>query len=608
MADYTLSVDVEADARQFDQAMKGVSDSLSEAGDQTDHASGKMSTFGDVLKASLAADVIEKGIGLLTDGLKNVISAVGDLASYGDNIDKTSQKMGMSAEAYQEWDAVMRHSGTTMDSMKSSMKTLATAAESGNAAFSELGITQEELASLNQEELFERTISALQDVESDTQRTYLAGKLLGRGATELGALLNTSAEDTQAMRDRVHELGGVMSDEAVSASAAYQDSLQDMQTAISGFTRGLVAEFLPGVTTVMDGIANILSGDTEGGLGQIKEGIKGLGETFVEEVPEFVKNGAEIAGAVITGIIDMLPELGAAALEMGGSLLEGLDEKLPDLITQGFDMLIGFVSGLLDNQDEVVETGGSLVDTLLDTLLDCLPAIIDGGWRLLLAIVEGIITNLPDIAEAGVELIGKLGDTLVEHWPDIRDAGGKILLEIAGGIIDMLGDIGDAADQIGDSIWESIQGIISDAATWGWDIVSGIADGIWDALSGSSLVSAASSVASTLKGFLGFSEPEVGPLSDFHTYMPDMIKMLTDGMRAGQRDIALASAGLAGTIAGGLTPDGIIAGTGGGYYNSDSSTTNSTVINLTVNGSEGQSARQLADEVCDEIMRRMRRE
>lgn len=606
MADYTLSVDVEADARQFDQAMRGVSDSLSEAGDQTDHASGKMSTFGDVLKASLAADVIEKGIGLLTDGLKNVVSAIGDLASYGDNIDKMSQKMGMSAETYQEWDAVMQHSGTSMDAMKSSMKTLATAAESGNAAFSELGITQEELASLNQEELFERTISALQDVESDTQRTYLAGKLLGRGATELGALLNTSAEDTQAMRDRVHELGGVMSDEAVSASAAYQDSLQDMQTAVSGFTRGLVAEFLPGVTTVMDGIANILSGDTEGGLGQIKEGIKGLGETFVEEVPEFVKNGAEIAGAVITGIIDMLPELGAAALEMGGSLLEGLDEKLPDLITQGFDMLIGFVSGLLDNQDEVVETGGSLVDTLLDTLLDCLPAIIDGGWRLLLAIIEGIITNLPDIAEAGVELIGKLGDTLVEHWPDIRDAGGKILLEIAGGIIDMLGDIGDAADQIGDSIWESIQDIISDAATWGWDIVSGIADGIWDALSGSSLVSAASSVASTISSFLGFSEPETGPLSDFHTYMPDMIKMLTDGMRAGQRDIALASAGLAGSIAGGLTPDGIIAGTGTAYNYGDSSTTNSNVFNITVSGGSG-SAREIADAVSDEIMRRIRR-
>jgi hypothetical protein len=57
------------------------------------------------------------------------------VASYGDNIDKMSQKMGMSASAYQEWDAVMQHSGTSMETMKSSMKTLANAAETGNDAF-----------------------------------------------------------------------------------------------------------------------------------------------------------------------------------------------------------------------------------------------------------------------------------------------------------------------------------------------------------------------------------------------------------------------------------------------------------------------------------------
>lgn len=180
------------------------------------------------------------------------IDGVGSVAEYGDNIDKMAQKMGMSIESYQEWDAVMQHSGTSMEAMKASMKTLANATESGSEAFTQLGISQEEIANMSQEQLFERTISALQNVEDSTQRTYLAGKVLGRGATELGALLNTSAEDTQAMRDRVRELGGVMSEDAVKAAAAYQDSLQDMQTAFSGLSRNLLAEFLPSVTSVMD--------------------------------------------------------------------------------------------------------------------------------------------------------------------------------------------------------------------------------------------------------------------------------------------------------------------------------------------------------------------
>ena len=155
------------------------------------------------------------------------ISGAKEVAEYGDNIDKMSQKMGMSAEAYQEWDAVMQHSGTSMETMKAGMKTLANAVESGNEAFQRIGLTQEELAKMSQEDIFAATIEGLQNVEDVTERTYLAGQLLGRGATELGALLNTSAEETQAMRDRVHELGGVMSDEAVKASARFQDNLQE---------------------------------------------------------------------------------------------------------------------------------------------------------------------------------------------------------------------------------------------------------------------------------------------------------------------------------------------------------------------------------------------
>ena len=195
-----------------------------------------MGGTGKAIAGKAIAGAVAVGAAATTALTTGFVNATNSVASYGDNIDKMSQKMGMSAEAYQEWDAVMQHSGTSMETMKSSMKTLANAAETGNKAFKELGITEEDLANMSQQDLFEATIAGLQNVEDDTQRTYLAGKLLGKGATELGALLNTSAEDTQAMRDRVRELGGVMSDEAVKAAAAYQDQMQDMQTAFSGLS------------------------------------------------------------------------------------------------------------------------------------------------------------------------------------------------------------------------------------------------------------------------------------------------------------------------------------------------------------------------------------
>ena len=90
------------------------------------------------------------------------------------------------------------------------------------------------------------------------------------------------------MRQRVHELGGVMSNEAVKAAAAYQDSLQDMQTAFGGLKRGLMTEFLPSITKVMDGLTEIFSGDSDKGIAMISEGVDELVTTIRDKLPEFL--------------------------------------------------------------------------------------------------------------------------------------------------------------------------------------------------------------------------------------------------------------------------------------------------------------------------------
>ena len=223
---------------QIIPSAEGISGSISSILDNEATNAGKSAGIniaggiGTALKG--ATSLVAAGAAAVTGA---ITKGSADVAAYGDNIDKMSQKMGLSAQSYQEWDAVMQHSGTSMEAMKSSMKTLANAAQTNSAAFEALGISQKDLQSMSQEQLFEATISALQNVENETERTYLAGKTLGKGATELGALLNTSAEDTQKMRERVHELGGVMGDDAVKAAALFQDNMQDMQTAISGTER-----------------------------------------------------------------------------------------------------------------------------------------------------------------------------------------------------------------------------------------------------------------------------------------------------------------------------------------------------------------------------------
>lgn len=401
------------------------------------------------------------------------VAGAGSVAEYGDNIDKMSQKMGMSAESYQEWSAVMQHSGTSMEAMKASMKTLANAAESGSEAFDLLGISQEEIAKMSQEELFEATIAALQDVDDETQRTYLAGKTLGRGATELGALLNTSAEDTQAMRDRVHELGGVMSNEAVKAAAAYQDSLQDMTTSFAGLKNSMISEFLPSITQVMDGLTEIFSGNSEQGIGMVTSGIQtmlsGIGEmlpqlaeiatsiitaiaqTFVANLPQIVEAGISIIGTLGSAILENMPLIGEALLGVGEVITSTLTEYGPTILGKGFEMIGNLAMGIIENAPEATASLSEVVSQGFALLSENAPGFLEKGFEFIGEMAAGILSNLPEVISNLGEIVVSAVSFLLDNMPEFLQKGVELLQNVGAGIL-----------QNGPEILVTIAGVLGD--------------------------------------------------------------------------------------------------------------------------------------------------
>lgn len=515
------------------------------------------SAIGGALKTGVAAIA---GLTTAAVGAGTALAAsANSVADYGDNIDKMSQKMNMTAEAYQEWDAVMQHSGTSMETMKASMKTLANAAETNNAAFKTLGITEKDLQTMNQQQLFEATIAGLQNMTDDTERTYVAGKLLGRGATELGALLNTSAEDTQAMRDRVHELGGVMSDEAVKNSAAFKDSLQDLQTSFAGVKNSVMSEMLPSFTSIMDGLAGLIIGE-EGAQEKLTKGMEGIVKNITDALPKILEGFSSLATSIMEvapellkalaeGIIQAIPTLLPALVELVGQIVSGIIELLPQLIEAGLQVIVQLALGIAEALPELIP---ALVDTVImivDTLIDNIDMLIDAAIAIIEALAEGLIKSLPTLIEKAPEIIQKLVDALVKNIPKLVECAAKLVLELAKAIINNLPQIVKAAGQI---ITSLVTGMINlygrlietgrDAINkfkeglsklnpieWGKDLISNFIQGIKDKIG--DLKSACENIAQTVKEYIGFSEPKEGPLSNFHTYAPDMMKLFAKGIK-----------------------------------------------------------------------------
>lgn len=404
-----------------------------------DESEKKATSFGDKLKGALATSAKIGATALASAGTavvavgKGLMDNVGALAEYGDNIDKMSQKLGMSRQAYQEWDAIMQHSGTSIDSMTSAMKTLSVQAESGSDAFKTLGISQKELKKLSPEELFSRTVTALQNMESGTERTAVASKLLGKGAVELGALLNTSAEDTEAMRQRVHELGGVLSDEAVLASAQYQDSLQDMQTAMTGLKNGIVAEFLPSMVTVLNGLTALFSGDTGSAVTMITNGIKSIGDGILDAIPQIM----ETTGQMVSGITTLLVD------------------SLPQFLDVGFNIIGNMINGLSANLPNVLNTVLKIATSMLTSLVQRLPEFIAMGVKLIGGLAGGLLNALPQVLSSIVQILGQMVSSFLSY--DWGSLGRDIINGIVNGLKSFGHLIGDTLKNIASSAWQGIK-------------------------------------------------------------------------------------------------------------------------------------------------------
>lgn len=467
-------------------------------------------TFGDKLKTGLktaakvgAASLV--AMGTATVGVtKSLVDGTKEVAAYGDAIDKGSQKLGISAESYQEWDAILQHSGTSVDALTGVVRNMDnvfgkattvigdTAAaeaeleaklESGEitldeyneqydalydgaykniGALSDLGFSMEEIEELSgdNDKALKEVIKRLQQMPDGAKKSALAQDLLGRSALEMGALLNTSAEDTEAMRQKVHELGGVLSDDAVKSAAAFQDSLQDLQTAFSGAKNSLMSNFMPSITTVMDGLTALLSGD-ESGIGQISNGINDLVTNISEQLPRVIPLITGLLENVAVVIAENVGTIVDAALNIITSVIEALVPVLPDIITTTVDVLMDNLPTLLDGAIQLFMALVTAIPEILPALVDVLPTV-----------VETVLNNL---AEPLQELFRATWKTIVSvfsiAWDGIKRVWGVVANWFNQTIVQPISNFFG-------NLWKNI----GNAATNAWNTLKNGARAAWDGI------------------------------------------------------------------------------------------------------------------------------
>lgn len=513
-----LTRELEDNDKHLDEARKsadGCATSIDEFGKEVKQAEDDTSSFGDVLRANLTSEAIISGVKALASAVGSIASSAKEsvmaAAELGDTIDKTSQRVGLSAEEYQKWVYAAGLSGMDESKVEDLAKTQQTffakakqgygevtdvvarlgydLEELGGGAFymdelqevfnewtqeianggekmwdayealEALGISANDLESTEPDKLFSKFVSgltsardaandataaydalginiteiedsgeafnqviaALADMEDVTQRNALASQIFGENYIALAPMLNGGSEAIQAAKQEIEDLGGVMSNEAVAAGAAFQDSLTRLQTAFDGLKNNLAAEFLPSVTEIMDGMTLVMQGNVDEGMAAIEQGLQNF-QTQLQELGPLAEQALDLLVSVVTENLPEIIEMGAQLLV---SLIDGIVAQMPELVPVVVDLILTIVDALLDNIDVLVEAAVQLTVGIATGLIKAAPQ--------LAAKVPQLIVTIVSALRRGITQMGSIGQELVRGlWNGIANMGSWIGQKIKG--------------------------------------------------------------------------------------------------------------------------------------------------------------------------------
>ncbi len=319
------------------------------------------------------------------------------------------------------------------------------------------------------------------------------------------------------------DLGTLISKVVEAGTTALGNLTPVIEQAISGIGQ-LISQIAPIVAEMLPGLVQTL-------IPPLLDAAIQLVNALVQSLPDIIAILIEqlpaILDMIISTILSMLPLIVDLGLDLILALADGLIQALPDLIPALVDVIL------------------TIVDKLTEP--DTLVMLVDVALQLIIALAEGLVNALPRLIEKIPQIMKNICIALIKALPVILEAGVQLIVTLVKGVTNSLSKVVEMGRNIIDTVKKAIMEKVEAAKTWGKDLIDNFVQGIKDKIN--AVKDAVGNVASTVKKILGFSEPEEGPLSNFHTFAPDMIELFTQGIMSNISMVKNAMGDLAGAVA-----------------------------------------------------------
>lgn len=444
---------------------------------QTDgKAKGLMDSVGGGIKAVAGAAV---AVG--------AAASAGAAAMYGmamksaeatDRVDKMSAKIGVSKQAFQEWDYILGQNGMDVEKLQVGVKTLtqqmdaaAGGSKNAQAMFEQLGLSwQDSTGKLkSQEQMTNEAILALAKMENGTEKARLATELFGKAGIEMMPMLNNGAEGIEQLRKRAHDLGLVMSDEAVTAGVVLGDTIDDVKRTFAAVTTQIGVKLMPMIQQAADWV-----------LSNMPIIQKVVGKTF------------DLIGAGVSIVVDFIGQLIAAWADWAASNQETIDavmaalaslwEWVQELAATVLEVIKAFMGAMSAfwkaHGDEILAIIKPLwegVKVIIDTALNVLMALFRAFSALFKGDWSGFWTEIKTLLKSLWDGIVQLVPLLLQAFIKAFELGFSLLF--------------DVGERLFNALWDGLKSVWEDIVSWVSEKVSWLADKLAFWRSGKSQIS-----------------------------------------------------------------------------------------------------------------------
>ena len=190
---------------------------------------------------------------------KALQSFFGSMIEHGDQLDKMSQRLGMSVEGIGKLSQMAQLCGVDIGTFEGAItkmqKSLEQAAQGGAAqqqAFQRLGLSITDLKAMKPEDQFLAVSKAMGGLTDQSERTAEAMTIFGRSGTQLIPIFNEGEEGISSMEKKITDLGGVMSQQGAEAMADLADAIEYLKNGIVGTAQNMMANLAPALTKTIE--------------------------------------------------------------------------------------------------------------------------------------------------------------------------------------------------------------------------------------------------------------------------------------------------------------------------------------------------------------------